>query len=463
MPLLALLLLAVPIIPAVGAGPVGRAEATSAPGTAQAAGAAQPPAGTVSRTGSFLTDTAGRVVLPRGVTVPAGTVPTAADMARWIDYGFTGSRIEVPMTAGGRFPPNGERPPAGDPEQGGLEQVGAVVRDLTDHGLFVVIGIVPGSAGYTPSTSDLAAGLRRLAGRFGAVGGLIGFEVPTSTAAEDLAATLRSSDPNHTLWVAQAAPFDPAARVAANGAAGYITGWADGSRARVGALADAGDVFNLGWFYDEPVTGRPRTGIGAGQVRAAATPPAEVVRPYPAAVAGIPESYGSDASGVFRLTYRTSSAVRGAFPAGTATAIVVPGWSYSSGYQVRVTGGQVTSAPGAGVLCVVASAGAAEVSVEVAPAAGAAPVAPARAGAVNCSSGAAHSAQATQGSRAADDAAADDAAAGEAAAGGGGGAGVGSGGGDDADSPLLLLVLPLLGAALTAAVLGPLFLRLRRR
>ncbi|OAA28275.1 hypothetical protein UG55_1006250 [Frankia sp. EI5c] len=448
--MLTALLVLLPVVPGAhaGAGLAARAAAATAPGTAPAA---QVPAATVSRTANFLTDPSGRVVLPRGVTVPAGTVPTADDLRRWLEYGFTAVRLEIPMTAGGRFPPHGAQPPAGDQEQGGLEQAGALVRELTDRGFLVVIGIVPGAAGYPPSTSDLVAGLRRLASRFSATGGLVGFEVPTSNALDELSAGLRSGDAHHTLWAAQPAPFAPAARVAANAGAGYITGWADGSAATAGALADAADAFNLGWFYDAPATGRPSTGIGAGQVRALATPPAQIVRPYPAAVAGTPRSYGSDAAGVFRLAYQPARAAGGAFPAGTATAIVLPGWSFSSGYQVRVTGGQVTSAPGAGVLCVVAAAGASQVTVEVAPASGAAPVAPARAGAGNCPAatsapGAGSSAPVAEEPGARDGG---ERAAGEADS--------------ESPSPLLLLVLPLLGAALAAAVLGPVFRRLRRR
>ncbi|OHV35140.1 hypothetical protein CC117_20265 [Parafrankia colletiae] len=420
--------------------------------------AAEVPPGTVSRTANFLTDAAGRVVLPRGVTVPAGAVPTAEELRRWLDYGFTAARLELPMTVGGGFPPTGAQPPAGDREQGGLEQAGALVADLTDHGLTVVLSIVPGARGYQPSTSDLTAGLRRLAERFRTTGGLIGFEVPPTPAAGDLATALRAADPHRTLWVGQQAPFDPAAQVAANGGAGYITAWAEGTPARAAQLAAAGDAFSLGWFYDAPdADGRPATGIGPGEVRDAATPPAEIVRPYPAAVAGVPTSYGSDGAGVFRLVYRPVRAGGGALPAGTPTAVIVPGWNYSAGYQARVTGGQVTSAPGAGVLCVVTAAGATEVRVEIVPAEGTAPVAPPRAGAVNCPTGP------TGGAAAAD-------AAGGTGAPGSPGAGTpaaapaaGAGAGADADPSLLLLVLPLLGAALTAAVLGPVFVRLRRR
>ncbi|WP_084692034.1 glycoside hydrolase family 5 protein [Parafrankia elaeagni] len=437
-----------------GVGQAGRVGAGSVP-------AAEAPPGTVSRTANFLTDAAGRVVLPRGVTVPAGTVPTAEELRRWLDYGFTAARLELPMTSGGGFPPTGAQPPAGDLEQGGLEQAGALVADLTDHGLTVVLSIVPGARGYQPSTSDLTAGLRRAAERFRVTGGLIGFEVPPTPAAGDLAAALRAVDPHRTLWVGQQAPFDPAAQVAANGGAGYITAWADGTPARAAQLAAAGDAFSLGWFYDAPdADGRLATGIGPGEVRAVATPPAEIVRPYPAAVAGVPTSYGSDGAGVFRLVYRPVRAGGGTLPPGTPTAVIVPGWNYSVGYQARVTGGQVTSEPGAGVLCVVAAAGVAEVRVEIVPAQGTAPVAPPRAGAVNCTTGPTGPTGPTGGDGAAG-------AAGGTGAAGSPGAGTPAAApeaaGADTDPPLLLVVLPLLGAALAAAVLGPVLVRLRRR
>ncbi|OHV36793.1 hypothetical protein BBK14_14575 [Parafrankia soli] len=461
----ATVVLAAALLPSyVGIGMSGRAAATTArvststpaqppasvPGGAGAPTAVAPqvPPGTVTRTGTHLTDSAGRVVLPRGVTVPAGRVPTAGEIAQWLDFGFTGLRLEIPMTRGGLFPPSGEAPPPGDRELGGLDQAGMVVRELTGRGFTVVLRIVPGAAGYTPSAADLTSGLTRLAGRFGGVAGLIGYEVPAGVGSADLAGAVRAVDTNHTLWVEQPAPFDPAARVAAAEGAGYVTGWVDGSARRAAALADAGDAFGLGWFFDGPAVESSATGIGPGEVRALTAPPAEIVRPYPAAVAGAPESFKRDGAGVFRLVYQPSRAGGGTFAPGTATAVVLPAWAYPSGYQARVTGGQVTSPPGAGVLCVVAGAGATRVSVEVTPAAGApAPVAPTRAGAANC-------------------AAAPGAGPGSVGAAAGqppSGAPAATSAADDSDPVLLLLVLPLLGAAAAAAVLGPVFVRLRRR
>ncbi|WP_018501948.1 hypothetical protein [Parafrankia discariae] len=460
--MLAAALVAAPLPSYIGIGLSGRAAATTTPATpatttapaASTVGGPRVPPGTVTRTGTNLTDSDGRVVLPRGVTVPAGRVPSAGEIAQWLEFGFTGLRLEIPMTRGGLFPPSGEAPPPGDQELGGLDQAGAVVRELTGRGFAVVLRIVPGAAGYTPSGADLTSGLTRLAGRFGGVTGLIGYEVPAGADATELAGAVRAADANHTLWVEQPAPFDPAARVAATEGAGYVTGWVDGSARRAAALADAGDTFGLGWFFDGPAAEPTATGIGPGEVRAPAAPPAEIVRPYPAAVAGVPESARRDGAGVFRLTFRPSRAGGGTFPPGTPTAVVLPAWAYPSGYQARVTGGQVTSAPGAGVLCVVAVTGATRVSVEVVPAAGGpAPAAPTRAGAVNCAAAAGSAAGAGTGAAG---------AAGTPAATSAADDSDGADGADD-DPVLLLLVLPLLGAAAAAAALGPVFVRLRRR
>ena len=444
-----------------GAGAQGAAAARTSPPAGTAAPAATaPPPGTVLRAGRFLTDAQGRVVVPRGMTIPAGVVPTPNDLNQWVEFGFTAARVEVPMTASGVFVPPGGQAGQRDSRDIGLETAAELVRMLTDRGFQVVLRIVPAAQSASSSSSSsatlpagaLADGLGRMAARFSGVGGLIGYEVAAAGSA-DLTGAVREHDAHHLLWQQTPAVFNPQARVAVNGEAGYLVGWGDGTPQMVKALTAAADTFTIGWFYDPPRGGAAGgAGAGAGQASALPMPPADTVRPYPAAVAGTPLDPGiqRDAAGTFRFSYSTARADGGSFDPGTPTAIVLPAWSFPAGYQVQVTGARVTSPAGSGVLCLVAEPGAAQVTVQIARAAGGAVTAPQVAGAGNCASpGASSGAAAGQGAGV---------AAGEPA----GEAAGGSDSGDDADSPILLVVLPLLGAAMMAAVLGPVFLKLRR-
>ena len=86
----------------------------------------------------------------------------------------------------------------------------------------------------------------------------------------------------------------------------------------------------------------------------------QLVRTYAQATAGTPlEQRFDPATGDFRFRYRPDPSVT------AATSIVVPQRAYPGGYAVDVTGGTVTSGPGAGRLTVVADPGAAEVAVDV--------------------------------------------------------------------------------------------------
>jgi hypothetical protein len=61
----------------------------------------------------------------------------------------------------------------------------------------------------------------------------------------------------------------------------------------------------------------------------------DVVRPYPRAIAGVPESFGFAADeSVFRLRFTTRDGVDG------ATELVVPAARFPGGYEVVVTGGE---------------------------------------------------------------------------------------------------------------------------
>ncbi|MCL9762345.1 hypothetical protein [Frankia sp. AiPa1] len=410
---------------------------------------------TVGRVGPYLTDDARRVVVVRGMSLPAGVTPSAQDLQTWIGYGYTGVRLAVPVAAGGRVPTVAGWPRPGpstdaaaaDP---GLDQAARLTRMLTDRGLRVVLRLVPSTPGRRLSDATVRAGLAALAGRFRAEPGLLGYEVPAGTsggqALSDIVAAL---DPYHLVWQEGPAPFDPSAAVAVNDQTGYLTGWKDAAPATLEALAATADSFGLSWFYDPP-DGRGGTQGGtqggvvgtAGPSVPAASP--HLVRPYPEAVAGIPDLLRYNAAGGLTLGLRpiarsgtTSSG--GALAAGTATAISVPAWSYPSGYRVTVTGGRVTSPAGSGLLCVVASPGAARVEIRVVPtSAGPHVQMPRNAGAAGCdTSGGAGAGTSAAGTSGVNGASAD---------------------GNDYSGPLLW-ALPLAGAAgataLLAAVLRP--------
>jgi endoglycosylceramidase len=108
---------------------------------------------------------------------------------------------------------------------------------------------------------------------------------------------------------------------------------------------------------------RPPTGdnVLAAKLRTLATP-------YPQVVAGTPTSWSS-ADGVFRLAYSTARADGGgSFGAGAQTRVAVPAIRFPSGYQVRVSGATVASAPNDPVLVLAALPGARTVQVTVVPA-----------------------------------------------------------------------------------------------
>ncbi|WP_231861202.1 MULTISPECIES: hypothetical protein [Frankia] len=429
--------------------------ALAAPAPVVPAPAAPAPAGTIGHSGAYLTDGERRAVVIRGMTVPAGVTPTAADLDTWIAYGFSGVRLAVPVAAGGRFPATAGWPAsdataraAADP---GLDQVTGLTRAFTGRGMRVVLRLVPAARGQALSGATLATGLGRLATRFRGEPGLIGYEVPAAGIGAAgigaaLAEAVTAQDPDHLLWRDRPAPFDAAATVAVNDPTGYLVGWKDGSPAAVRALASAADAFGLSWFYDAPsgtggtVGTDPPQALGGGSLPAA---PAEIVRPYPVAVAGTPESLRFDDARVLTVSYRTEGPAGGSLAPGAATAISVPAWSYPQGYQVQVVGARVTSAPGAGLLCVVAEPGAARVDVRVSPAtAGPQVRAPAAAGAGGCATSPVPAAGAA-GSVTPAPAAAE--------------------GRDDDYSGPLLWVLPLVGAAGAAAPLAFVFRPWRRR
>lgn len=95
-----------------------------------------------------------------------------------------------------------------------------------------------------------------------------------------------------------------------------------------------------------------------------------LVRPYPAALAGVPREMRFDPeANTFLLRYTTAKPGGGDYPPGTASVVQVPKRQFPHGYAVtELAGARVTSAPGAERLTLVADEGAGEVIVRLAPA-----------------------------------------------------------------------------------------------
>jgi hypothetical protein len=344
---------------------------------------------------------------------------------RWVADGFTAVRLGVRMAADGSFPGGGPASRAGGAPDPGLDELAARARAFTDRGFRVVLRIVADPSDPAADSAALAAAVTRMSARFAGVGGLVGFEVdpPATTEIGDLFTAVRRADPYHLLWWTDAAPFGTGTRVARNDAASYLVDWGATTLAGVAALAEAAQQAQLGWFYEPPTT--------AGALPAS-------TRPHPSAVAGTPLAFAADDAGAFTLDYGTARLGGGRFADGAATAVVLPAAAYPDGYRVEVAGARVTSAPGSGVLCLVAEPGAAQVRLRVsrAQAGTAAPVA--RAGSVvSCPAqpGAAARGAAPSPSRQGD-------APGAGAAGG------------DGDPPAQLVLFPLVGAVGMALLLG---------
>lgn len=95
-----------------------------------------------------------------------------------------------------------------------------------------------------------------------------------------------------------------------------------------------------------------------------------LVRPYPAALAGVAREMRFDPrADTYALRFTTQRPQGGAYPPGTASVVQVPKRQYPDGYRVtEITGARVTSAPNAEQLTLVAQDGAAEVTLQLAPA-----------------------------------------------------------------------------------------------
>lgn len=150
--------------------------------------------------------------------------------------------------------------------------------------------------------------------------------------------------------------------------------------ATIKRLADLSDANRVGWQYwawwnEDPCCERP----GEGLIDHPSNPPTDphlhqdkldvLVRPFPRATAGTPQSWTWDAA-ARRFDYRYATA--GPVPAGMATGAVTEVWvprrHFPAGYRVtELSGAKVISAPNAESLRLQACPGATEVRMAVVP------------------------------------------------------------------------------------------------
>lgn len=130
---------------------------------------------------------------------------------------------------------------------------------------------------------------------------------------------------------------------------------------------DAGLLPWVFWQYSENIITDPTGPADIDHVANRASFTA-LVRPYARSLTGIPRLQRlNPATGRYDLTYTTTSPLGKAYPATLDSVIFVPQLRYPDGYTVQVTGGRVTSAPGAQRLTVRTDPGASEVRVTVLP------------------------------------------------------------------------------------------------
>ncbi len=118
------------------------------------------------------------------------------------------------------------------------------------------------------------------------------------------------------------------------------------------------------WSYDEQLVhdlGAPATGANVNDAVVDA-----LARPHAVAVAGTPRGAAYDpVGGAFQFSWSTTGPDGSRFPDDAVTLLDVNARAYPGGYDVTVEGGQVTSAPNAPHLTVVADPGADRVLVTV--------------------------------------------------------------------------------------------------
>lgn len=135
--------------------------------------------------------------------------------------------------------------------------------------------------------------------------------------------------------------------------------WAVWAYTGVGDITTTGDKNAEALVYDPA---KPPIGdnVNTSNLKTLATP-------YPQAVSGTPTAW-SYTDGTFRFSYSTAKVDgSGGFAGGSVTTIAVPAIAYPDGYTVSVTGGHVTSSPGAPRLVIAADEGAGTVTVVVTP------------------------------------------------------------------------------------------------
>jgi endoglycosylceramidase len=149
------------------------------------------------------------------------------------------------------------------------------------------------------------------------------------------------------------------------------------------AMADRADRTMVGWMWWQYCGCNDPTTTGPGTAQALVVDPSRppagdnlqaakldtVVRPYPRLVSGTPRSWSfARDTKTFRAEYTTARAGGGgAFAAGTRSEFLVPARQYPGGYAAQVSGGAITSSPGARVLRVAACPGVTDVRVTVTP------------------------------------------------------------------------------------------------
>lgn len=174
------------------------------------------------------------------------------------------------------------------------------------------------------------------------------------------------------------------AHVAATGDAPLLTEFgATDDLATLSTMVDRAMAHRVGWQY-WAYTGFDPTTTGEGDTQALVFDPAEppiggnvnqaklrtLAVPHPTVVSGTPLAYAFDRATrtfTFRYSPRRAGALLGSFGAGSVTQVAVPAVHYPAGYQVRVSGARVVSAPDAPVLRLALSAGTSEVRLAVTP------------------------------------------------------------------------------------------------
>jgi endoglycosylceramidase len=147
-------------------------------------------------------------------------------------------------------------------------------------------------------------------------------------------------------------------------------------------MVDGADRYRLSWQYWHYCTCADPTTSGTGGVQSLVEDPAQppsganvklekldvLARPYPQVVAGTPENWSFDpGSRVFELSYSTAAAGGGGLPPGLETEVFVPARHYPDGYVADAGGADVTSAPDAELLTLVAHPDAQRVTLRLIP------------------------------------------------------------------------------------------------